>query len=113
MYELKLIGNALLSRRVVQCEIGMNEGRITKIGRKIGEAERTFVFKKELILPGVIDIHAHFREPGATYKEDWESGSKAAAHGGVTLVFDMPNTMPPPRRCRGWRRRGGLRNPNP
>jgi dihydroorotase len=95
MYELKLIGNALLSRRVVQCEIGMNEGRITKIGRKIGEAERTFVFKKELILPGVIDIHAHFREPGAAYKEDWESGSKAAAHGGVTLVFDMPNTMPP------------------
>jgi len=95
MYELKLVGNALLSRRVVQCEIGMGEGRITKIGRRIGEAEKTFVFKKELILPGIIDIHAHFREPGATYKEDWESGSKAAAHGGVTLVFDMPNTMPP------------------
>ena len=95
MYELKLVGNALLSRRVVQCEIGMGESRIAKIGRKIGEAERTFVFKKELILPGVIDIHAHFREPGATYKEDWESGSKAAAHGGVTLVFDMPNTLPP------------------
>jgi len=95
MYELKLVGNALLSRRVVQCEIGVTGGRIAKIGRAIGEAEKTFVFKKELILPGVIDIHAHFREPGATYKEDWESGSKAAAHGGVTLVFDMPNTMPP------------------
>jgi dihydroorotase len=95
MYELKLIGNALLSRRIVQCEIGISEGRLARIGRNIGEAERTFVFKKEVMLPGVIDIHAHFREPGATYKEDWESGSKAAAHGGVTLVFDMPNTMPP------------------
>jgi len=95
MYELKLIGSALLRRRIVQCEIGVTEGRIAKIGRNIGEAERTFVFKREVILPGVIDIHAHFREPGATYKEDWESGSKAAAHGGVTLVFDMPNTMPP------------------
>lgn len=95
MYELKLIGSALLKRRVVQCEIGIEGGRIARIGRGIGEAEKTLVFKKELILPGVIDIHSHFREPGATYKEDWESGSKAAAHGGVTLVFDMPNTMPP------------------
>jgi dihydroorotase len=95
MYELKLVGNALLSRRVVQCEIGVSEGKIVKIGRNIGEAEKSVAFKHEIILPGVIDIHAHFREPGATYKEDWESGSRAAAHGGVTLVFDMPNTMPP------------------
>jgi len=95
MYELKLVGNALLSRRLVLCEIGVSEGRIARIGKHIGEAERTFVFKKEVMLPGVIDMHVHFREPGATYKEDWASGSKAAAHGGVTLVFDMPNTMPP------------------
>ncbi|MCX6775290.1 MAG: dihydroorotase [Candidatus Micrarchaeota archaeon] len=95
MYELKLMGDALLGRRLVQCEIGISEGRIAKIGKHIGEAESAFVFKKEVMLPGVIDTHAHFREPGATYKEDWESGSKAAAHGGVTLIFDMPNTMPP------------------
>lgn len=95
MYELKLVGGALLGRRLVECEIGVSQGKIARIGKHIGEAERTFVFKKEIMLPGVIDIHAHFREPGAAYKEDWESGSKAAAHGGVTLVFEMPNTMPP------------------
>lgn len=95
MYGLKLVGRALLNRRLVECELGIQEGKIAKIGRHLDEAERTFVFKKELILPGVIDIHAHFREPGMDYKEDWANGSKAAAHGGVTLVFDMPNTMPP------------------
>ncbi|MBI5389868.1 dihydroorotase [Candidatus Woesearchaeota archaeon] len=47
------------------------------------------------ILPGLIDIHVHFREPGAVHKEDFLSGSKAAAAGGVTTVFDMPNNTPP------------------
>ncbi|RAH98983.1 allantoinase [Acuticoccus sediminis] len=47
------------------------------------------------VLPGVIDIHVHFREPGMTHKEDWETGSRAAAMGGVTTVFEMPNTSPP------------------
>src|SRR5271157_83136 len=95
MYELKLAGRALLNRRLVECEVGISDGRIAKIGRQLEEAEKTFVFKKELMLPGVIDIHAHFREPGMEYKEDWASGSRAAAHGGVTTVFEMPNTMPP------------------
>jgi len=95
MYELKLAGHALLNRRLVECEVGISGGKIAKIGRHLDEAERTFVFKKEVMLPGVIDIHAHFREPGMDYKEDWASGSRAAAHGGVTLVFEMPNTMPP------------------
>ena len=45
--------------------------------------------------PGVIDGHVHFREPGATYKEDWLTGSQAAVAGGVTSVLDMPNTQPP------------------
>lgn len=47
------------------------------------------------VLPGLIDAHVHFREPGATAKEDWASGSAAAACGGFTTVFDMPNTSPP------------------
>jgi dihydroorotase len=47
------------------------------------------------VLPGVIDVHVHFREPGMTHKEDWETGSRAAAMGGVTTVFEMPNTDPP------------------
>jgi dihydroorotase len=47
------------------------------------------------ILPGAIDVHVHFRDPGYPHKEDWESGTAAAAFGGVTTVFDMPNTIPP------------------
>lgn len=47
------------------------------------------------ILPGVIDSHVHFREPGLTYKEDFATGTMAAACGGVTLVLEMPNTRPP------------------
>ena len=46
-------------------------------------------------LPGIIDVHVHFRDPGMTHKEDWLTGSQAAALGGVTTVFDMPNTVPP------------------
>ena len=47
------------------------------------------------VLPGAIDSHVHFRDPGYAHKEDWGSGSAAAACGGVTTVFDMPNTVPP------------------
>ena len=46
------------------------------------------------VLPGVIDSHVHFREPGLTHKADMETESRAAAYGGVTTVFDMPNTKP-------------------
>mgnify|MGYP000150349615 CR=1 FL=1 len=46
------------------------------------------------VLPGAIDVHVHFRDPGYTHKEDFESGTAAAAFGGVTTVFDMPNTIP-------------------
>jgi dihydroorotase len=48
-----------------------------------------------LVLPGVIDVHVHMRDPGATYKEDFRSGTAAAAAGGITTVFDMPNNTPP------------------
>lgn len=48
-----------------------------------------------VVIPGVIDPHVHFRMPGGAHKEDWETGSVAALRGGVTMVFDMPNTSPP------------------
>src|SRR3954469_16772220 len=47
------------------------------------------------VLPGAIDVHVHFRDPGYPHKEDWQTGTAAAAFGGVTTVFDMPNTIPP------------------
>ena len=46
-------------------------------------------------LPGLIDVHVHLREPGATHKEDWDSGTAAALAGGFTTVLAMPNTDPP------------------
>lgn len=49
------------------------------------------------VIPGGIDMHVHFREPGYTHKEDWQTGTQAAAMGGVTTVFEMPNTDPPTR----------------
>ncbi|MDL5503583.1 MAG: amidohydrolase family protein, partial [Candidatus Methanoperedens sp.] len=51
--------------------------------------------KGALILPGGIDVHVHFRDPGMTQKENWYTGSCAAAAGGVTMVIDHPNTIPP------------------
>lgn len=48
-----------------------------------------------MILPGLTDIHVHFREPGSTHKEDWDSGTAAALAGGFTTVLAMPNTQPP------------------
>ena len=52
------------------------------------------VFDNSILLAGLIDIHVHMREPGATYKEDYSSGTAAALAGGVTMVLCMPNTAP-------------------
>ncbi len=59
------------------------------------DAERIVDCTGKFLMPGMIDSHVHFRTPGANYKEDFESGSLAAAMGGVTTVLDMPNTNPP------------------
>lgn len=68
------------------------------IGETIGEPSKEFTSLncKELwVLPGLIDCHVHFRVPGAEHKENWITGSRSAAYGGVTTVLDMPNTNPP------------------
>jgi len=59
------------------------------------EADKVINAAGKFLLPGVIDPHVHFRTPGAPEKETWETGSRAAAMGGVTTVLDMPNTNPP------------------
>src|SRR6478752_4233851 len=77
-------------------DIGVTKGRIAAIGG-LGQASagETIDCKGLHILPGVIDTQVHFREPGLTQKEDLESGSRSAVMGGVTAVFEMPNTNPP------------------
>ncbi len=78
-------------------EIAVDNGKISKIGKIIGaeEVNRVIDAKGALVLPGAIDVHVHFRDPGMTKKENWYTGSCAAAAGGVTTVIDHPNTIPP------------------
>ena len=76
-------------------DIGVTDGRIAAIGALAREqAGETIDCRGLHILPGVIDSHVHFREPGLTHKEDLETGSRGAVLGGVTAVFEMPNTDP-------------------
>ena len=73
--------------------VGVTGGRIVAIG-EAGDAGETIDCTGLTVLPGVIDSQVHFREPGLEHKEDLESGSRAAVLGGVTAVFEMPNTKP-------------------
>ena len=77
--------------------VAIKDGRILCLGAAdaMPSARETFDAKGLHLLPGAIDVHVHFRDPGYPHKEDWESGTAAAAFGGVTTVFDMPNTIPP------------------
>jgi dihydroorotase len=75
--------------------VGIRAGRIAALG-DLGQATAGEIFDARglTVLPGVIDSQVHFREPGLEWKEDLESGSRAAVLGGVTAVFEMPNTNP-------------------
>ncbi len=77
--------------------IAIKDGRILVLGADAAmpPAHDTFDATGLHVLPGAIDVHVHFRDPGYPDKEDWASGTAAAAFGGVTTVFDMPNTIPP------------------
>jgi dihydroorotase len=79
-----------------RADVGVRGGRIAAIG-DLSRASAGEVFEAAglTVLPGVIDTQVHFREPGMDWKEDLESGSRAAVLGGVTAVFEMPNTDPP------------------
>jgi len=74
-------------------DIWIKDGRLAAMGGA-HRAEERIDAKGMLVLPGAIDAHVHFRDPGPNYKEDWASGSAAAAAGGVTAVIDQPTTSP-------------------
>ena len=82
-------------------EILINDEIIEKISENIDESRfknneniRIIDVEEKLIMPGVIDVHTHMREPGITYKEDFATGSRACAKAGITTFYDMPNTIP-------------------
>ncbi len=77
------------------CDVGVRGGRIAAIGDLGSAAADQSIDARGLhVLPGVIDTQVHFREPGMEHKEDLATGSAAAALGGVTALFEMPNTKP-------------------
>jgi dihydroorotase len=95
-YDLILKGGIVVNQDGTgQRDIGVRAGRIAQIGGLgAASAGETIDCTGLHILPGVVDSQVHFREPGLEHKEDLESGSRAAVLGGVTAVFEMPNTNP-------------------
>jgi dihydroorotase len=88
-------GQAFTPGGLVEADIGIRGGRIAAIGALGGaDAAERMDLKGLVALPGVIDTQVHFREPGLEHKEDLESGTRAAVLGGVTAIFEMPNTKP-------------------
>ena len=78
-------------------DIAVRNGKIAFIGKLDNSDSADIIYDAEgkHILPGIIDAHVHFRDPGLTSKEDFETGSMAAASGGITMIADMPNVIPP------------------
>jgi dihydroorotase len=95
-YDLVLAGATVVNHDGAAVrDVGIRDGKIAAIGNiGPGSARETWPCVGLHILPGVIDTQVHFREPGMTHKEDLESGSRSAVMGGVTAVFEMPNTDP-------------------
>ena len=87
---------AYFKGQIVDCSIAVEEGKIQKIGREtqMPGADQRINLKNLLVLPGLIDEHVHLRDEGRAYKEDFASGTAAAAAGGFSTVLDMPNNDP-------------------
>jgi dihydroorotase (multifunctional complex type) len=87
---------AYLNGQIVDCSIAIEEGKIFKIGKEtqMPSTDQKTNLKNLLVLPGLIDEHVHMRDEGKAYKEDFASGTAAAAAGGFTTVLDMPNNEP-------------------
>ncbi len=87
---------AYLKSQIIDCNIAIEEGKIEKIGKEthMPKADEKIDLRGLLVLPGLIDEHVHLRDEGRAYKEDFSSGTAAAAAGGFTTVLDMPNNDP-------------------
>jgi dihydroorotase (multifunctional complex type) len=87
---------AYLGGQIIDCSIAIEETRIFKIGKEtqMPNADEKTNLQNMLVLPGLIDEHVHLRDEGRAYKEDFSSGTAAAAAGGFTTVLDMPNNDP-------------------
>ena len=87
-------GKCFIDGQLKTADIGISNEIVKKIGNIETSNQKVLDATNLIVLPGIIDTQVHFREPGSTDVEDLESGSKAAVLGGVTSVFEMPNTNP-------------------
>ena len=87
---------AYINQEIVQCSIAIDNGKIFKISKEthMPKSDKKIDLKNFLVLPGLIDPHVHLRDEGKSYKEDFYTGTAAAAAGGFTTVLDMPNNFP-------------------
>jgi dihydroorotase (multifunctional complex type) len=83
--------------RIFEGGLVVENGKITDVvsNSKLPKGDENIDADGLYLLPGIIDVHTHMREPGSNFEEDWHTGSAAAAAGGVTTVLDMPDTQPP------------------
>ena len=88
-------GECYIDGNLQKVDIAIKDGSIHKIGKIDEDAKKIYDAQNQTVLPGCIDTQTHFREPGSTDTEDLHSGSRAAIVGGITAVFEMPNTNPP------------------
>lgn len=88
-------GSCYIDGKLTKTDIGLSGSKIQKIGKIELNSSKVYDATDKVVLPGIIDTQVHFREPGSTDAEDLESGSRAAVLGGVTSLFEMPNTNPP------------------
>ncbi len=93
--DLVIEGKFFIDGEIKETSVGIEEGKIVTIGRLVRGGDERIDLRGRLILPGFVDPHVHFREPGLTQKEDFATGTMSALFGGVTGIIDMPNTKPP------------------
>ena len=89
-----LSGSIVLPDRIIEGTLAVAQGKIERITEGFSE-DAIYDFRGKYLLPGLIEVHGHLREPGLDYKEDIPHGSRAGLAGGFTTIFDMPNTRPP------------------
>lgn len=93
--DLVIEGKFFIDGEIKETSVGIEDGKIVTIGRLVRGGDERIDLRGRLILPGFVDPHVHFREPGLTQKEDFATGTMSALFGGVTGIIDMPNTKPP------------------
>ena len=103
-------GQCYIEHKLINTDVAIKSGKIQQIGSITEDTKEIIDAKGQTVLPGCMDTQTHFREPGSTDTEDLHSGSRAAIVGGITSVFEMPNTNPPTSNMKEFQRKLDLAN---